>query len=312
MVGVWIFWHGIIRNVMSAGFLPSWLVAWPSWLVAVLSATVLAAIEVVSARPFEDRHKALRVAPYWTVGGLFAWVMWTLLAEGLVPVEQITRVLVIGIASASFFAGGLVAAYRESIEAIVGERILLAGLFRVLLFLSLTCFFFYSLLVVFGSKPNSSFLVIWIGSGLGPLVAIGLLKRWFAAAPLAASQQTVTGNNQVTAPSQAAPAGGRSILSARKLVTAVAVIAGVHGYIWLLTEEVHPCKAAEVRLIREQGLTLFSVGIEALGSQITGKEYEPKTAEERKLMQKLKSLEPFGVFGCYLPAMLGWKAVPPL
>jgi hypothetical protein len=46
-------------------------------------------------------------------------------------------------------------------------------------------------------------------------------------------------------------------------------------------------------------------GIEALGSLFTGKEYEPKIADERKLMRKLKTLEPLGAPGCYLPAVLG-------
>jgi hypothetical protein len=30
-----------------------------------------------------------------------------------------------------------------------------------------------------------------------------------------------------------------------------------------------------------------------------------------RLTKKSKSLEPFGVFGCYVPAVLGWWAVPP-
>lgn len=98
----------------------------------------------------------------------------------------------------------------------------------------------------------------------------------------------------------------------KTLVAVLAIIAGIHGYIYLQTEQVHPCKAAETRLMREYGLTAFKVRLEALGSLFTGKQYEPKGAEERKLMKKLETLEPFGVAGCYLPAVLGWKAVPPI
>ena len=90
-----------------------------------------------------------------------------------------------------------------------------------------------------------------------------------------------------------------------------AIIAGIHGWIWLQTDQVHPCKAAETRLMREHGLTAFKVGLGAFGTLLTGKEYQPKTEEERKLMQKLQTVDRFGVFGCYLPAVLGWRAVPP-
>jgi hypothetical protein len=34
------------------------------------------------------------------------------------------------------------------------------------------------------------------------------------------------------------------MLSVQTLVTVAAVVAGIHGWIWLQTEQLHPCKAA--------------------------------------------------------------------
>jgi hypothetical protein len=98
------------------------------------------------------------------------------------------------------------------------------------------------------------------------------------------------------------------MISVKTLTTVVAVVAGIHGWIWLQADQVHPCKAAETRLLREYGPTAFEVG---LGTMFAGKQYQPKTEAARRLVRKLETLEPFGVFGCYPPAVLGWRAVPP-
>jgi hypothetical protein len=86
----------------------------------------------------------------------------------------------------------------------------------------------------------------WIGFGLGPFVAVALLKRRRTPAPLAASQQTLyAGTPGTVAGPPAAPSrGGSSMLSVQTLVTVAAVVAGIHGWIWLQTEQLHPCKAA--------------------------------------------------------------------
>jgi hypothetical protein len=93
------------------------------------------------------------------------------------------------------------------------------------------------------------------------------------------------------------------------LVGAIAIIAGVHCYFYLTTEQVHPCKAAEARLIGEYGLIVWKLGF---GGLMTGGEFRGDTPEERKVAGKLETVGRFGVLGCYPPALLGWKVIPPV
>jgi hypothetical protein len=102
------------------------------------------------------------------------------------------------------------------------------------------------------------------------------------------------------------------MFTTKTLVTVLAVIAALHGYIYLSTEQVHPCRAAETRLLGEYGPLAFKVGLGALGEGLLGKKYRPESEEERKLIRKSENVGRFGVAGCYLPAVLGWKAVPPI
>ena len=98
-------------------------------------------------------------------------------------------------------------------------------------------------------------------------------------------------------------------------------IAGVHGYMYLATEQVHPCKAAEARLMREYGPgVMFAIGLTAVFEQFIPPHERQRARSDhplqkdpkgRQLMAKLSTVERFGVAGCYLPGILGWGAVPP-
>jgi hypothetical protein len=105
------------------------------------------------------------------------------------------------------------------------------------------------------------------------------------------------------------------------LLWIAAGIAGAHGYMFLATEQIHPCKAAEARLIREYGpgvaLVLgFSKMLEAM---IPPEQRQRELSQNplyrdpkgRQLIGKMSTVERLGVAGCYLPGVLGWWAVPP-
>lgn len=94
-------------------------------------------------------------------------------------------------------------------------------------------------------------------------------------------------------------------------------VACLHGFMFLQTEEVHPCKAAGKRLLQDYGVAAIGVsmklGFEALlgdgrpGSPSLGR----SSPEEREILAKTQTLDNFGVIGCYPPAVLGWKVIPP-
>ena len=98
-------------------------------------------------------------------------------------------------------------------------------------------------------------------------------------------------------------------------------IACVHGYMYLATEQVHPCKAAEARFLREYGPGVaFALGLNMLFEQMIPPDQRQRALSDnplhrdpkvRQVLAKMSTVERFGVVGCYLPGILGWGAVPP-
>lgn len=79
-------------------------------------------------------------------------------------------------------------------------------------------------------------------------------------------------------------------------VVALSIIFLTHGYIYMQSGEIHPCKAAAARLGPLQSLVVFgaSMGV------------PPRNIEERRIADKMKQMESFGFLGCYSPALFGW------
>jgi hypothetical protein len=98
-------------------------------------------------------------------------------------------------------------------------------------------------------------------------------------------------------------------------------IACVHGYMYLATEQVHPCRAAEARLLREYGPGVaFAIGLTAVVTQFTAPQDRERALADsplgrdpkgRQLLAKMSTVDRFGVIGCYLPGIFGWGSVPP-
>ena len=98
------------------------------------------------------------------------------------------------------------------------------------------------------------------------------------------------------------------------LLVALAVI---HGCIFLRTGEIYPCAAAGKRMQEEYRFSSEGLGMESLRTDCSGSGYV--TAHEgllkilpREVVFKLETAERWGILGCYVPAVLGWRAMPPM
>ena len=88
-------------------------------------------------------------------------------------------------------------------------------------------------------------------------------------------------------------------------------IAAIHGFIYLQTRELDPCSAATKRLAEEYPLSTVGFGPEYLDALPGSSGYGLHSPNFRESMAKSETLERFGKVGCYVPAVLGWGAVPP-
>jgi hypothetical protein len=88
-------------------------------------------------------------------------------------------------------------------------------------------------------------------------------------------------------------------------------IAAIHGFIYRQTGELDPCSAATKRLAEEYPLSTVGFGPDYLDALPGSSDYGPHSPYFRKSMAKSETLKRFGIVGCYVPAVLGWGAVPP-
>jgi hypothetical protein len=88
-------------------------------------------------------------------------------------------------------------------------------------------------------------------------------------------------------------------------------IAAIHGFIHRQTGELDPCRAATKRLAEEYPLSTVGFGPEYLDTLPGSSAYGPRSPQLRDSMAKSATLERFGIVGCYVPAVLGWRAIPP-
>jgi hypothetical protein len=97
-------------------------------------------------------------------------------------------------------------------------------------------------------------------------------------------------------------------------------IATIHGFIYRQTGELNPCSGATKRLIQEYHLSgAVGFGPDYLDTlphytdtipDSSG--YASRSPKDREITAKSETLDPFGIVGCYVPAVLGWWAVPPI
>ena len=107
-------------------------------------------------------------------------------------------------------------------------------------------------------------------------------------------------------------------MSAPRTVTWVFVgLAAIHGYIFFRTGEVYPCGAASKRMKEEYQIGSKGLGMEIQHTDCSGSGYV--SADEvlakifpREVVGKIKTAGRWGILGCYVPAVLGWRAVPPI
>ena len=107
-------------------------------------------------------------------------------------------------------------------------------------------------------------------------------------------------------------------MSATRLaICALVGIAAVHGYILFRTGEVHPCTAASERLQEEYTFSSEGLGMETQRTDFSGSGYV--SAHEillrifpREIALKLETAERWGLPGCYVTAVLGWRVVRPI
>ena len=96
----------------------------------------------------------------------------------------------------------------------------------------------------------------------------------------------------------------------RTLVWVGLGIAAIHGFIYRQTGELDPCGAATKRLAEEYPLSTVGFGPAYLDALPGSSGYGPHSLHFRESMAKSETLERFGIVGCYVPAVLGWGAVP--
>jgi hypothetical protein len=89
-------------------------------------------------------------------------------------------------------------------------------------------------------------------------------------------------------------------------------LGAIHGYIFLQTEEVNPCSAATKRLIQEYHLSTVGFAPDYLDALPGSSGYGPHSPQDREITAKSETLERFGVVGCYVSAVLGWRVIPPI
>ena len=89
-------------------------------------------------------------------------------------------------------------------------------------------------------------------------------------------------------------------------------LAAIHGYIFLQTEEFNPCSAATKSLVQEYHLSSVGFAPDYLDALPGSSGYGPHSPQDREITAKSETLERFGIVGCYVPAVLGWRVIPPI
>ena len=102
-----------------------------------------------------------------------------------------------------------------------------------------------------------------------------------------------------------------------RLIWIVACIIGVHGYMYLATEQVHPCKAAEVRLVQEYGpAVVLALGVSELVEPMVPADKRAdnplyRDPKVREAIERMRTVRRWGAPACYMASVLGWWSVPP-
>ena len=107
-------------------------------------------------------------------------------------------------------------------------------------------------------------------------------------------------------------------MSATRIATcAIVGIVVIHGYIFFRTGAVYPCNASSKRMQEEYAFSSEGSGMETQRTDCSGTGYV--SAQEvllrifpRKVVFKLETAERWGMLGCYVTAVLGWRVVPPI
>lgn len=106
-------------------------------------------------------------------------------------------------------------------------------------------------------------------------------------------------------------------MSAPSTVTWVLVgLAAMHGYIFFRTGEFNPCNAASNRMKEEYQFSSKGLGIEIQHTDCSGLGYVSADGVltkifPREIVGKIGTAGRWGILGCYVPAVLGWRAIPP-
>jgi hypothetical protein len=111
---------------------------------------------------------------------------------------------------------------------------------------------------------------------------------------------------------------GRVSMSATRIATCALVgLVAIHGYIFFRNGEVHPCNAASKRMQEEYQFSSEGLGMEIQRTDFSGSGYV--SAHEvllrifpREVVFKLETAERWGMLGCYVTAVLGWRVIPPI
>lgn len=107
-------------------------------------------------------------------------------------------------------------------------------------------------------------------------------------------------------------------MSAIRIATcAIVGLVVTHGYIFFRTGAVYPCNASSNRMQEEYPFSSEGSGMETQRTDCSGSGYV--SAHEvllrifpREVVFKLETAERWGMLGCYVTAVLGWRVVPPI
>ena len=105
-------------------------------------------------------------------------------------------------------------------------------------------------------------------------------------------------------------------MSATRIATCTIVgLVVIHGYIFFRTEAVYPCNASSTRMQEEYPFSSEGSGMETQRTDCSGSGYV--SAHEvllrifpRQVVFKLETAERWGMLGCYVSAVLGWRVAP--
>ncbi len=104
-------------------------------------------------------------------------------------------------------------------------------------------------------------------------------------------------------------------MSALRLATcAIVGFVMIHGYIFFRTSTVYPCNASSARMHEEYPFSSKGSGMETQRTDCSGSGYV--SAHEvllrifpREVVSQLGTVERWGVIGCNVSAVLGWRVI---